>query len=295
MAGLQAANVDLKQLVEVGARTFFKTVMIDGLFHGDLHGGNLFVLPDNRLGIIDFGIVGRLSRKARDQLANMVMSLVDEDFENLCYLYAELGSADSSVDFEGFQREIQNSLAPFMGLSLNEVNAGRVLTESTKIATKYRIGIPGEWMLVFKAILTVEGMGRKLDPEFDLIKSGQTLVKDLLKEQYSPKRLTRDATWVARDLLALLQVLPRQIRWMFKKFNKDDFAFEIKTPSVDKVNETMERNGKRYSMSIVASALLIASAIALQYKDFLTYYELPAFSAAYLIIAILVLLRLMTV
>jgi ubiquinone biosynthesis protein len=112
LKALDAAGIDRKKIVELGARTFFKWVMIDGLFHGDLHGGNLFILPGNRLGIIDFGIVGRLSQKARDQLANMVMALLTEDYENLCYEYAELGGAEASIDFEGFQREVRNTLSP---------------------------------------------------------------------------------------------------------------------------------------------------------------------------------------
>ena len=99
--------------------------MIDGLFHGDLHGGNLFILPGNRLGIIDFGIVGRLSQRSRDQLASMVMSLVTEDYENLCYEYAELGGAGPSIDFDAFQRDVRNTLSPYMGLSLSELNVGQ--------------------------------------------------------------------------------------------------------------------------------------------------------------------------
>src|SRR6185503_17195215 len=77
---LDAAGIDRKKVVEIGARTFFKWVMIDGLFDGDLHGGNLFILPGNRLGIVDFGIVGRLSERSRGQLAEMVMSLLTEDY-----------------------------------------------------------------------------------------------------------------------------------------------------------------------------------------------------------------------
>ena len=136
LKALDAAGVDRKQIVTLGARGFFKSVFIDGLFHGDLHGGNLFILPGNRLGIIDFGIVGRLSEASRGQLANMVMSLMTEDFENLCYQYAELGASGHSIDFDGFEREVRNTLAPYLGLSLDELNAGKILIEATRIAVK---------------------------------------------------------------------------------------------------------------------------------------------------------------
>jgi len=264
---LDAAGVDKKRIVEIGAKTFFKWVLLDGLFHGDLHGGNLFILPENRLGIIDFGIVGRLSQKARDQLATMVMSLLTEDYENLCYEYAELGAASSSIDFEGFQREVRNTLSPYMGLSLSDVNVGKVLIEATQIATKFNIKVPGEWMLVFKAILTLEGMGRTLDPDFDLLSMGQDLVKDLVRNQYSVPRLSKELLWVARDLALLLKVLPRQIRWMFRKLNSNDFAFEIKSPDFQQIRRQLELNGRMSSLSVLISGLFISSSIALHYSS----------------------------
>jgi ubiquinone biosynthesis protein len=264
LKALDAAGIDRKQVVNLGARAFFKSVLIDGLFHGDLHGGNLFILPGNRLGIIDFGIVGRLSEKSRDQLANMVMALLTEDYENLCYQYAELGAGGPSIDFEGFQREVRNTLAPYMGLKLDELNAGKVLIEATRIAAKYDIKVPGDWMIVFKAILTIEGMGRTLDPTFDLLAMGKDMVKELVKNQYSLQRLSRDMLWVAKDAAALLQILPRQIRWMFRKFNSNDFAFEIKSPELAEIRRQLDLNGRRQSLTVLAAGLFIASSLALQ-------------------------------
>jgi ubiquinone biosynthesis protein len=264
---LDAAGIDRKRIVDVGARAFFKSVMLDGLFHGDLHGGNLFVLPGNRLGIIDFGIVGRLSQRSRDQLANMLMSLLSEDYENLCYQYSELGASGPAIDFDAFQREVRNTLSPYMGLALNDVNIGRVLIEATKIAGRYSIKIPGDWMIVFKAILTIEGMGRTLDPSFDLIKTGEDLVKELVKNQYSVQRISKDLMWVAKDLASLLQVLPRQMRWMFKKFNSNDFAFEIKLADLGDIRNQLDSNSRRMASGIVGAGLFVAAALSLSHTE----------------------------
>ncbi|MCM2279080.1 MAG: AarF/UbiB family protein [Oligoflexia bacterium] len=275
LKAMEAAGIDRKRVVDVGARAFFKSVMMDGLFHGDLHGGNLFVLPGDRLGIIDFGIVGRLSQRSRDQLAAMVMSLLTEDYENLCYQYADLGASGPSIDFDGFQREVRNTLSPYIGLSLGELNVGRILIEATKIATKYSIKVPGDWMIVFKAILTLEGMGRTLDPDFDMISASEQMVRDLVKDQYSPQRLSKEMLWVGKELATLLQVLPRQVRWMFRKFNSNDFAFEIKSPDLLEIRHTMDLNGRRMSLSVVIAGLLIAGSIALQHPSARMVGEYP--------------------
>lgn len=255
---------DLKRLNEIGARAFFKSVVKDGIFHGDLHGGNLFVLEDGKLGMIDFGIVGRLSRRSRQQLSSMVLAIMTEDFEALCYQYAELGSAGPSVDFEGFQREVRNTLSPYLGLRAKDINSGQVLIEATKIAAKYQIRVPGDWMIVFRALFTVEGLGRELDPDFDMMILGRELMVDLVKEQYAPENFAKDALWVAKDLMALALVLPRQIRWMFRKWNADGFAFEIKVPQLEVLSASMQRSHRKLGLSIMTAGLMIASALALQ-------------------------------
>jgi ubiquinone biosynthesis protein len=285
LKALDAAGVDRKKIVEIGAKTFFKWVMMDGLFHGDLHGGNLFILPGNRLGIIDFGIVGRLSQKSRDQLTSMVVSLMTEDYENLCYEYAELGSAGVAIDFDGFQREVRNSLSPYLGLSISEMNVGRILIEATQIATQYQIKVPGDWMLVFKAIVTIEGMGRALDPEFDLLRIGQSLMGDLMKNQYSPQRLSKELTWVAKDSAQLLKILPRQIRWMFRKFNSNDFAFEIKSKELQDLRWQLDLNNRRMILGILCVGLFVASSLSMHLNYGKMIFGYPFFGMIYFFLA----------
>jgi ubiquinone biosynthesis protein len=263
-AAILSGEIDRKKIATLGARAFLFSVLKFGLFHGDLHGGNLFILPGNKLGIIDFGIVGRLSRKSRDQLAVMVWALVQEDYETLCYTYAELGSADTSIDFDSFQREVRNVLSPHLGLNLNDVNTGRVLIEATKIAAKYNIRVPGDWMLVFRAIVTMEGMGRLLDPQFDMIAMGESLVKDIVKIQISPERLKDDAIKISKDVLSLLEVLPRTMRWALRKLARNDYALELKSPELARLVVQVDRGSRRISRSLAGTGLLIAGAIVLQ-------------------------------
>ncbi|MDR3607524.1 MAG: AarF/UbiB family protein [Oligoflexia bacterium] len=273
---IDKAGIDRKKLVDVGARAFFQSVMIDGLFHGDLHGGNLFALPDNRLGIIDFGIVGRLSQKSRDQLAIMLMALVTEDYETLCYEYTDLGGGSAALDFDSFQRDVRNALSPHIGLALSELNVGKVLIDATRIATKYDIKVPGDWMIVFKAILTIEGMGSTLDPDFDLLSVSEELVQTLVKNQYSTQRISKDLMLLAKDTTALLQVLPRQLRWMFRKLSQNDFAFEIRSPDLRDLRLQLETSSKRVTYSLLAAGAIVAASISLQDHEGPTIFGYPA-------------------
>ena len=259
--------------------------MIDGLFHGDPHGGNLFVLSDGRLGIVDFGMVGRLSVKSRQSFSNMVLAMMTEDFETLCYCYADLGSADPSVDFDGFQREVRNTLAPYLGMKAQDVNSGRVLIEATKIAAKYQIRVPGDWMMVFRAIFTMEGLGRALDPEFDIMDLGKDLVKDIVKDQFSPDKIGKDLLWVAKDTLSLAQVLPRNIRWAIRKWAKDGYAFEVQSPQIDQLKVQLDRNSKRMSASVISAGLFVASAISLNAHETHMIWTYPVFTVVTFVLA----------
>lgn len=288
---VKAENSDLKRLNVIGARAFFKTVMVDGIFHGDLHGGNIFVMPGGKLGLIDFGIVGRLSPRSRQQLSNMMLAIVTEDFEALCIQYAELGASGPSVDFDAFQREVRNTLAPYMGLKINEVNTGQLLIEATKVATKYQIRIPGDWMMVFRALFTMEGMGRSLDPEFDMLDLGRELMQDLVKDQFSIDRYSKEFVWIGKDLMSLAQVLPRQLKWFLRKWNQDGFAFEIKSPELEGLTIQLEKNQKRQSSSIVAAGLFIASAISLHFEDVNRIFHYPLFAVVTFVAAIILWLK----
>ena len=146
-------------------------------------------------------------------------------------------------------------------------------------------------MLVFKAILTIEGMGRTLDPDFDLMAAGRDLVGEIVKRQYSMDRIGKDLLWVAKDAAALLQVLPRQIRWMFRKFNANDFAFEIKVPEMDRLRHQIDRSARRLSVSVLAGGLFIASSLALQQNSGQRILNYPVLTVIYFVVGAILVLR----
>ncbi|MFM8312945.1 MAG: ABC1 kinase family protein, partial [Deltaproteobacteria bacterium] len=147
------AGIDPKSIIEVGADAFFHMVMRDGIFHGDLHPGNLFVLPDGKIGIIDFGIVGRLGKRVKDSIISMFIAIIDEDYESLASEYLNLCSPANDTDLNLLQKDLMDTLSPYVGMSLGDVNAGKLLLRSTYIAAQHHLQVPRELMLLFRAIM----------------------------------------------------------------------------------------------------------------------------------------------
>lgn len=279
-AELDARGLDRKSLAETTARAFLKTALEDGFFHGDLHMGNLFALPASaasdgkpRVGMIDFGIMGYLTPRARESLIRIFVALSEQDFETLCLEFAELGASRGQTDFDAFQRNIQASVAPFLGLPLGSLNVGKVLIEATTIAARHQIRIPREWMLIFKAMYTLEGTCRQLDPNFNPMPLLQAHLEPLLKPDYNWNKFSKEMLLGSRDVQYVAQMLPRQLHWFFKRFAANGYALEVKNSGAELDRAQSEKNNRAIVLALhfgfSLAGGLYAIHISLQHENML--------------------------
>jgi len=234
------AGIEPREILEIGADAFFHMVMHDGVFHGDLHPGNLFVLSNGNIGIIDFGIVGRLGRRVKDSIISMFIAIMDEDYESLASEYLFLCSPSAETDVNLLQKDLMDTLSPYVGMSLGDVNAGKLLLRSTHIAAEHRLKVPRELMLLFRAIMTIDGLGKKLDPHFDVIQLGNRLAKQVLSSRYSKERLTHDLIILGRDLQDTLETFPRLLKRFLRVWSHNHFAFELKSKELSELTKAVE-------------------------------------------------------
>ncbi len=227
-----AKGIQPLEIVETGSEAFFHMVMHDGVFHGDLHAGNLFVLDDGRIGLIDFGIVGRLSRRVRDSVITMFLAIIDEDYETLANEYLTLCQSTGRTQLGMLQKDLMDTISPYVGMSLGEINIGQILLRSTSIAVKHHLQVPRELMLLFKAILTIESLGKRLEPGFDILSVGHNLAHQAIAVRYSRERLTRDLLVLGRDLQGLAETVPRTMRRFLAHWSQNEYAFEHRNKDV---------------------------------------------------------------
>ncbi len=268
-------SVNRTLIVERGLRAFFLMVFKHGLFHGDLHAGNLFILPDNRIGLVDFGVVGRLAPKIRDAIANMLLAIATEDYETFAFEYLDLAPYNGAVSVDQFTREIRDLFGPYYGMTFKNVNMGKLLMDSTAIAAKHSIVMPSDLMLFFKAIVTVEGMGRTILKDFDVLSYMTEFSQEVIADQLDPQKLLKSLHRFGRDTKGLISVLPRQLKQMMRKLNSRDFALDVHISELRDLKVALENAGFVLARGILAAALIIAGTFDLSFNKGPQLHGLP--------------------
>ncbi|MBS1984048.1 MAG: AarF/ABC1/UbiB kinase family protein, partial [Bdellovibrionales bacterium] len=266
LEGARAMGVDPREVLTKGMDCFFQSMLVDGFFHGDPHAGNILVLADGRLGLIDFGAMGRLSQKAKDALVNMFLALLTEDYELLVHEYISLSSdheaSRSSSAIEAIQRDVADAFSPYHGLPLKDVPMGKLLMEGAGIAYRHRISIPRDLIMVFKAIMTLEGIGRTLNPDFDIISAASKQTRALLRERYAPKRVLKDLLFVGRDLARFMGKAPRQIGEALRLLENGELRLNMQITNLDALAKAQVQGQSRIALAILASGVFVGSVLA---------------------------------
>lgn len=260
-ARLIAAGIDVKTLISRGLGMFMKMVFVDGFFHGDLHPGNLLAKPNSEIGLIDFGLSIRLSVRTRENLAGLLMCLAKEDYEGMVNYYLELADPAPSLDIRQFNHDVANAVAPFVGLSLKQTQSGALLWDLARIAAKHHTPFPQDLILFVKTLATLEGLGAKLDPEFNIMDQIEEFATELIADLYSPKRLQDQAIAIGRDLTSLLRYAPIQTKRLLNAALDGHLRLTFTSSDMLKLARSLDRTGSRVSVAIIIAGLLIGSSI----------------------------------
>jgi ubiquinone biosynthesis protein len=227
----QAAIADktsiLAPKLEDGLKIFLKTFLHDGFFHADLHGGNFFFLENEKIGIIDFGLMGTLSKKGRKNFIAIIYSLLNFNYENVVYEFLEVAQYDKIPDIDLLIGDVRDSLSPFIGLTVQQTDFSEVLKAVLSTLKRHEIFLPREWFIVFRALITLDGVGRSLGQDFDLYAMMEGDIEQIIKDSFSKEELIEEGLWAAKDILSVARVIPRHLKWFVKDFSRKKYGVEL--------------------------------------------------------------------
>ena len=224
---IRAHLKELEPNLQEGIKLLLKSFLQDGFFHADLHGGNFFLLPNQQIGLIDFGLMGSLSKKGRINFIAIVYSLLTYNFENLVYEFIDVAEYESIPDVEMLIHDVRQVLTPFIGLSVKQIDMSLILKLITTTLRKHKIFLPREWIIVFRALITLDGVGKSLGIDFDLFEILEGNIKEIIKGTINRDDLLEEGIWAGRDLVALMRIFPRHLKWFMREWSKKNYAMEI--------------------------------------------------------------------
>jgi ubiquinone biosynthesis protein len=252
-------GVDRKQLARNVLEASFRQLFADGLFHGDPHPGNVMVMDGNRIGLLDFGLVGRMSKQVQETIVLLVLAISLRDPDTVARLLYKVGVPDQRINLQKFRHEIHDILDRYLGLKLSEVDSGVLMSELVDLAMKYRIKIPKEYAVLSKAAATTEGIVRQLDPDLDVSQVALPYAKELLFERYSPGSMSGGLLRLLLQLQGFLQDTPQQLSQILMDLEGGKFNVTVRNDDLSRLNTNLKALGLLLFAGMISSGLIVGS------------------------------------
>jgi len=257
-------GLDGKLIARRGAVAFLEMVLTHGFFHGDLHPGNIMILPDNVICLLDYGIVGRLDEGPKTFLTDILSAIVKRDMDEVVSLLIFAGDMSDSLDSRSLKRDLSNFIDGYYEMPLKELEVGRMLLEFIEIITMYSIKIQPDLMLLVKSLVLIEGTGRALDPTFDMAEHLRPFIVKEIRKKISPRLVSREINQVLVSYLNLAKNIPRDLKEIINRVNRNKFKIDLEHRGLDKFTADFDRSINRLSTSMILAAMIIGSSISMQ-------------------------------
>jgi len=276
LGAVDQAGLDRKILARRGARAVLKMIVEDGFFHADPHPGNVFYLPGNRIAFIDFGMIGRLTEERRDQLIRLLLGMVKHEPRGVADVMLDW-TGDAAVDEDGLMLEIQTFVDQYHGVALKQLSLGAMLTDLVAILRQHRLALPADLSLLVKTFITLEGMGRELDPDFDMAGAAIPMLEQSLRARYTPAALFKRGWRSVSEMLALIADLPQDLSRLLRAARRGRLEIHIDVTNLKHVGNQLDGAANRLVVGIVVAALIIGSSIVMTVPGGPTLLGLPFF------------------
>ena len=264
--------------MEYGIQLFLKTFLKDGFFHADLHGGNFFYLNDGRIGLIDFGLMGSLSKNGRHHFIAIVYALINYNYENLVYEFLDVAEYETIPDIDGLIRDVRDGLSPFVGLSVKQTNFSDLLSVVLGTLKKHQIFLPREWYIIFRALITIDGVGKDLGIDLNIFGILEGDINEIVKSTFNKEELLEEAAWAARDLTSSFRVLPRHVRWFLRDFAKKGYAIEVKNTGYEKEFSSLIGAMTFLGFSLISGILIYSGVSVIGIREIHLWSDIPTLS-----------------
>jgi ubiquinone biosynthesis protein len=261
----ESAGFDLEKVARNIIEAAFRQLFEDGVFHGDPHPGNILVLPGNRIALLDFGLIGRLTRVQREALVTLIVAVALRDPDSVARILNRIGVPDEHSPIAEFKEDIGRILERYLGLKLDEIRTATLLRDLLDLAVRHRIRIPKEYAVLAKASITVEGMIRRLYPKLDILEIGLPYAKELLLARFNPSDASSTLMKSLLKIQGLAEDVPSQLTQILVDLEGGKFRVNVHSEDVERVGGHVRAIGVMIFLGLVAAGLTGGGVVALAF------------------------------
>jgi len=258
---LLMAPSERRRVASMGAEAIFKMAFEDGFFHGDPHPSNLLLTPEGDLALLDFGMVGFMSRGDIEALSRLFIAVIQRDASAALRALEGLGVRHATEVRDELVRELREFLNKYSGLSVGEVTLGQALSELIALARRYRVRIPPVFPLLTKALVTAEGLARSIDPTINVYEVARPYARRLLSQRYRPHVLAEVATERSLEYARYVEEYPEQVRQLLGELADGELEVQLKHGGLDELIGSVDVLANRLVFAVVTAALLVGSSM----------------------------------
>ncbi len=251
----------LHLLAGYGATSLMRQVLVDEFFHADPHAGNVMLTNDGRLCFLDWGLVGHLTKRLRYALADFWVAAVEQDADRIVKIAADLAPVDARPNLRQMEKEITLALREELNFSINHLELGRAMLKLLFIFSQHGIPLSRDYSLMAKAVLSIEEVGRSLDPKFDLRQQAKPVLRELFRERNNPRTLLRRSRELIRSTLSSLQDLPAELHRLIRRLEHDNLTIKLEHRGLEDHDIAMKIAANRITLGVVIGALIIGSSL----------------------------------
>lgn len=263
---LRAEGRDTKKLAATLCRCFLRQFFEFGSFHADPHPGNLMLLPDDRVALLDFGAVGHISGELKSQLATTLLALVRGDLDLIISVYTDIGIFSEGADLAAVRLDLLELLDRYYGVPAAHIDMSEAFRDVLGLARRHEVELPRDFVMLGRAFVLMSSLVRRLDPEIDMASAVKPYARKLLLERFSPRHLLKRAGTSLYYLASLLRELPRDLRLLLKKAQAGRLALTFRHEGLEDLARELDRASNRVAFAMIIAALVVGSAVVMHAK-----------------------------
>ena len=258
---LSSEGYDLRLIARRGVDIALKSTFEHGFFHADPHPGNIFVLPDNVICLLDYGMMGVISTRQRESMARLAAGVINRDEKGMTRSLEGLVEAQAAVNVEKLEADMSDLAQQYDYLPLEDIRFGTVLNEVLRLLVHHRLRLQTHLIWLFKAVTTIEDVARNMDSNFDMIECARPYVQRVLRRRVNPIRQIRELYLPTLDLIDFAKEFPYAVRDIVRQLREGRLRIEYEHIGLETVGRTLQRAANRLALAIVIAALVVGSSL----------------------------------